>query len=122
MKKSLIQLHLAVLLWGFTGVLGKAITLSAPAGAERYIWSNGDSVQSITVGAAGTFTLRTVTAGCTSLVSAPLTTTVTTCSGNLTLTSPNGAITDGPGNYSNNNKKLYFACLIRKKRFVFLWD
>ena len=30
MKKSLIQLHIAVLLWGFTGVLGKAITLSAP--------------------------------------------------------------------------------------------
>ncbi len=82
---------------------GQSITLSAPAGAERYIWSNGDSVQSITVGAAGTFTLRTVTAGCTSLVSAPVTTTVTTCSGNLTLTSPNGAITDGLGNYSNNN-------------------
>ncbi|MBS1772319.1 MAG: EamA family transporter [Bacteroidetes bacterium] len=30
MKKALIQMHLAVLLWGFTGVLGKAITLSAP--------------------------------------------------------------------------------------------
>lgn len=30
MKKSLVQLHIAVLLWGFTGVLGKAITLSAP--------------------------------------------------------------------------------------------
>src|SRR6201996_3500876 len=30
MKKALIQMHLAVLLWGFTGVLGKAITLDAP--------------------------------------------------------------------------------------------
>jgi len=30
MKKALIQLHLAVFLWGFTGVLGKAIELDAP--------------------------------------------------------------------------------------------
>ncbi len=30
MKRSLIQLHLAVLLWGFTGVLGRAISLDAP--------------------------------------------------------------------------------------------
>jgi drug/metabolite transporter (DMT)-like permease len=30
MKKALIQMHLAVLLWGFTGVLGKAINLAAP--------------------------------------------------------------------------------------------
>ncbi|MCD6063755.1 MAG: EamA family transporter [Flavipsychrobacter sp.] len=30
MKKALLQIHLAVLLWGFTGVLGRAIDLSAP--------------------------------------------------------------------------------------------
>ena len=30
MKNSLIQLHLAVLLWGFTGVLGRAISVDAP--------------------------------------------------------------------------------------------
>lgn len=30
MKKSLIQLNLAVILWGFTGVLGRAISLDAP--------------------------------------------------------------------------------------------
>src|ERR1700743_2424256 len=30
MRKALIQMHLAVLLWGFTGVLGRAITLDAP--------------------------------------------------------------------------------------------
>lgn len=30
MKKAFLQIHLAVLLWGFTGVLGKAISLSAP--------------------------------------------------------------------------------------------
>ncbi len=30
MKRALLQIHLAVLLWGFTGVLGRAISLSAP--------------------------------------------------------------------------------------------
>jgi drug/metabolite transporter (DMT)-like permease len=30
MKHALIQMHLAVLLWGFTGVLGRAISLDAP--------------------------------------------------------------------------------------------
>ncbi|RYD55033.1 MAG: DMT family transporter [Sphingobacteriales bacterium] len=30
MKKALIQMHIAVLLWGFTGVLGRAISLTAP--------------------------------------------------------------------------------------------
>jgi drug/metabolite transporter (DMT)-like permease len=30
MKKAWIEIHLAVALWGFTGVLGRAITLSAP--------------------------------------------------------------------------------------------
>ena len=30
MKKALIQMHVAVLLWGFTGVLGRAISLDAP--------------------------------------------------------------------------------------------
>lgn len=30
MKKALIQMHLAVLLWGFTGVLGRAIDMTAP--------------------------------------------------------------------------------------------
>jgi drug/metabolite transporter (DMT)-like permease len=29
-KKALLQMNLAVLLWGFTGVLGRAITLDAP--------------------------------------------------------------------------------------------
>lgn len=30
MKKALLQMHAAVLLWGFTGVLGRAISLDAP--------------------------------------------------------------------------------------------
>src|SRR5690554_2864739 len=30
MKKAFAQINIAVLLWGFTGILGKAISLSAP--------------------------------------------------------------------------------------------
>jgi len=30
MRQALIQMHLAVLLWGFTGILGRAISLDAP--------------------------------------------------------------------------------------------
>ncbi len=30
MKKALLQIHLAVMLWGFTGVLGRAISFDAP--------------------------------------------------------------------------------------------
>jgi len=30
LKKALVQIHVAVLLWGFTGVLGRAISLDAP--------------------------------------------------------------------------------------------
>ncbi|MBS1782310.1 MAG: DMT family transporter [Bacteroidetes bacterium] len=30
MRKALVQMNMAVLLWGFTGVLGRAITLDAP--------------------------------------------------------------------------------------------
>ena len=30
MRKALVQMHVAVLLWGFTGVLGRAISLDAP--------------------------------------------------------------------------------------------
>ena len=30
MKKALLQIHLAVLLWGFTGILGRAISLDSP--------------------------------------------------------------------------------------------
>jgi len=30
LKKALIQIHIAVILWGFTGVLGRAILLTAP--------------------------------------------------------------------------------------------
>jgi drug/metabolite transporter (DMT)-like permease len=38
MKKALIQMHLAVLLWGFTGVLGRAISLDAPALVWHRMW------------------------------------------------------------------------------------
>ncbi|MES2702090.1 MAG: EamA family transporter [Bacteroidota bacterium] len=38
MKKALIQMHVAVLLWGFTGVLGRAISLDAPSLVWHRMW------------------------------------------------------------------------------------
>ena len=38
MKKALLQLNMAVLLWGFTGVLGKAIALDAPILVWHRMW------------------------------------------------------------------------------------
>lgn len=38
MRKALIQMHLAVLLWGFTGVLGRAISLDAPVLVWHRMW------------------------------------------------------------------------------------
>jgi drug/metabolite transporter (DMT)-like permease len=38
MKKALIQMHVAVLLWGFTGVLGRAISLDAPVLVWYRMW------------------------------------------------------------------------------------
>lgn len=81
---------------------GQTITLSATAGADSYIWSNGDTTQTTNINTAGTYTVRSITGTCTSLASNAVTTTNTTCSGNVTLTSTNGAFTDGPGNYLNN--------------------
>ena len=38
MKTALVQLHVAVLLWGFTGVLGRAISLDAPVLVLHRMW------------------------------------------------------------------------------------
>lgn len=38
MNRALFQIHLAVLLWGFTGVLGRAISLSAPVLVWYRMW------------------------------------------------------------------------------------
>lgn len=38
MKKALLQIHLAVVLWGFTGILGRAISLQAPALVWHRMW------------------------------------------------------------------------------------
>ena len=38
MKNALIKMHLAVLLWGFTGVLGKAISLDSPVLVWYRMW------------------------------------------------------------------------------------
>jgi hypothetical protein len=56
---------------------GQSVILSAPSGFSSYIWSNGQTNNSITVSTSGMFTVRVVNAsGCTSAVSAPVTTTL----------------------------------------------
>jgi hypothetical protein len=50
---------------------GKSVTLIGPAGF-RYRWSNGDTTKSITVSDTGHYTLQTILAGCSSVVSVPV--------------------------------------------------
>ena len=56
---------------------GNDVTLSAPAGYNSYIWSNGETTQSIVVSAAGSYYVQVTDAnGCASQQSDPLTVTV----------------------------------------------
>jgi sugar lactone lactonase YvrE len=83
---------------------GESLTLTAPWFYE-YIWSTNETTESINVTTPGTYTVRTIDAGCTSAVSAPIVVTVngpntptitpsgptTFCSGgSVTLTAPTG--------------------------------
>jgi hypothetical protein len=47
---------------------GGSVTLSAPAGLT-YLWSNGSTNQSITVGSTGSYSVQTISGSCTSAVS-----------------------------------------------------
>ncbi|MFY7884642.1 MAG: hypothetical protein ACOVOV_07350, partial [Dolichospermum sp.] len=55
---------------------GGSVTLSAPSGFG-YIWSNGETSQSITTNIAGNYTVRVIQNGCTSIASAPTSITIT---------------------------------------------
>ncbi len=56
---------------------GQSVTLSAPAGAAAYSWSNGATTQAVTVTAAGAYTVQiTLANNCQSTVSDPVTVTV----------------------------------------------
>ncbi len=56
---------------------GEDVVLSAPAGYSYYLWSNGESTQSVTVTAAGNYTVQVGNAeNCMSQASAPATITV----------------------------------------------
>ncbi len=83
---------------------GESLTLTAPWFYE-YIWSTNETTESINVTTAGTYTVRTIDAGCTSAASAPIVVTVngpstptitpsgptTFCSGgSVMLTAPTG--------------------------------
>jgi hypothetical protein len=47
---------------------GGSVTLSAPAGLA-YLWSNGSTNQSITIGSTGSYSVQTISGSCTSAVS-----------------------------------------------------
>ncbi|MES2388879.1 MAG: IPT/TIG domain-containing protein [Bacteroidota bacterium] len=88
---------------------GGNVTLGGPAGASGYVWSNGATTQSITVNAAGTYTVQTINAsGCTSLASPPIVTSVlalpaaptVTVSGNTTFCAGGSVSLDGPSGFA----------------------
>jgi len=54
---------------------GGSVTLTGPAGF-RYIWSNGDTTRNLVVTRAGSYSLSTVSNGCTSATSSPVVVTV----------------------------------------------
>ena len=70
---------------------GDSVTLSAPAGF-KYLWSSGDTTQSITVNATANFTVQTISNGCTSVSSEPVAVAVTTTPATPAIT-PSGATT-----------------------------
>lgn len=51
---------------------GDSVILTSPM-ADHYLWSNGDTSQQIVVKQPGSYTVRTITEGCTSLISSPVT-------------------------------------------------
>jgi hypothetical protein len=83
--------------------IGGSVTLSAPTGFN-YIWSNGATTRTINVTTTGTYTVRTISSGCSSEVSLPTNVVVQggVCSGQVTLSASSGTITDGPGIYVSN--------------------
>ncbi len=51
--------------------VGNSVSLSAPSGF-KYLWSNGDTTQAISVNSPGSYTVRTILGTCTSFVSVPV--------------------------------------------------
>ncbi len=59
---------------------GQSIVLAGPSGSGlTYKWSNGSTTQQITVSSAGTFSLQTISSGCTSSSSDPVVVSIITC-------------------------------------------
>lgn len=64
---------------------GSSVTLSAPADEAGYLWSNGSTSQSISVNAAGSYSVRIISgSGCTSSTSAAITISVVSTSTSTT--------------------------------------
>ncbi|MES2388792.1 MAG: hypothetical protein V4543_12395 [Bacteroidota bacterium] len=61
---------------GSTILCGGASVVLTSTSADSYIWSNGETTQSITTSQAADYTVRTITAGCTSVASAATSVTI----------------------------------------------
>ncbi|MES2389553.1 MAG: T9SS type A sorting domain-containing protein, partial [Bacteroidota bacterium] len=90
---------------------GGSVTLSAPAGGS-YIWSNNATTETITVGAAGTYTVRAINGTCTSSVSEPVTVTVGTAPAQPSITP------SGPTSFCDGGS----VTLTAPAGFTYLWS
>jgi|GEM_PF-903960 len=89
---------------------GQNVILAAPMGFDNYLWSNGETTQSITVTDSGTFDVIITDAnGCKSMPSAPITTTaissviapIINTSGTTTLCQGENVILSAPTGFSD---------------------
>ncbi|MES2389554.1 MAG: hypothetical protein V4543_16235, partial [Bacteroidota bacterium] len=90
---------------------GSFVNLSGPAGLS-YIWSTGESTQTIRVTASGSYTLRTVNGNCTSAVSAATAVTV-----NPALSVPT-VTTSGPSSFCEGGS----VTLTAPTGFSYIWS
>ncbi|WP_186280062.1 FG-GAP-like repeat-containing protein [Fluviicola chungangensis] len=92
--------------------MGHTVTLTSSTGTS-YLWSTGETTQSITVGTSGSYTVQvTNAAGCLSNPSAPTTVTV-----NVTVATPS-ILTSGPTTFCEGGS----VTLTCSTGFFFLWS
>lgn len=97
---------------GSTAICGSGnVTIEGPAGFS-YIWSNGATTKDITVSAAGSYTLQTITAGCTSAASNAVVVTVNPLPATPTI------IANGPTTFCNGSSVF----LEGPNGFSYLWS
>ncbi|MES2387139.1 MAG: T9SS type A sorting domain-containing protein [Bacteroidota bacterium] len=82
---------------GPTAICGSGTATLTATPAASYIWSNGARTQTITVSAAGTYSVQAVAAGCTSVVSNAVTVNINPLPATAVITLVNDSLDAGPG-------------------------